>query len=115
MSVAHSHVPPNRHAGIIIPFLKSSNLNKSVLSPYRHITLYSLYGKVLDSLVLHRYHDTLETNKLQFGFISHHSINHCTFLAIKVITYYINNGFDVCSCAIDMQKAIERVNLLKIF
>ena len=36
-SVAHGHIPPNYHAGTIIP--QSGNLHKSVLSSYRPTTL----------------------------------------------------------------------------
>ena len=44
-------------------------------------------------------------------------INHCTFVAKEVIglSYYINSGSDVYACALDMQKAFDRVDLVKLF
>ena len=41
--------------------------------------------------------------------------NHCTFVAKEVISYYINSGSDVYACALDMQKAFDRVDLVKFF
>jgi hypothetical protein len=53
--VWHGHAPESWLCGSIIPLLKSSTLDKSHLSSYRPITLSSLFGKIVDILVLNRY------------------------------------------------------------
>lgn len=115
IAIIHGYIPADWQAGTIIPLLKSGNLDKSLLSSYRPITLSSLFGKVIDLMILNRHQEAFNSSDLQFGFKSSHSTNHCTFVAKEVIAYYINNGSDVFSCAIDMQKAFDRVDLTKLF
>ena len=115
IAIIHGYIPADWQAGTIIPLLKSGNLDKSLLSSYRPITLSSIFGKVIDLMILNRHLETFNSSDLQFGFKSSHSTNHCTFVAKEVIAYYINNGSDVFSCSIDMQKAFDRVDLTKLF
>ena len=51
----------------------------------------------------------------QFGFNKGLSISHCTFVVREVVDYYLNNGSPVYACALDMQKAFDRVNFIKLF
>ena len=39
----------------------------------------------------------------------------CTFVVKEVVSYYINNDSAAYSCAIDMSKAFDRVDLVKLF
>ena len=39
----------------------------------------------------------------------------CTFVVKEVVSYYINNDSAVYSCAIDMSKAFDKVDLVKLF
>ena len=110
----HGYIPADWQAGTIIPLLKSGNLDKSLLSSYKLITLSSIFGKVIDLVILNRHQEAFNSSDLQFGFKSSHSTNHCTFVAKEEIAYYINNGSDVFSCARDMQKAFDRVDLTKL-
>ena len=104
MIIRHGHVLSEWHSGTIIPLVRAGNLDKSSLSSYRLNTLSSLFGKVIDLLVLSRYLGVFCSSSLQFGFKSRHSTNHCTFVAKEAIAYYINNESEVFACAIDMQK-----------
>ena len=70
MAIRHGHVPFEWHSGTIIPLLKAGNLDKSSLSSRRPITLSSLFGKVIDLLVLSRYQETFCSSDLQFSFKS---------------------------------------------
>ena len=99
----------------IIPIPKSGHNDKSKTSNYRPITLSSMYGKIINILILKRHTDLLPFSNLQFGFKAHHSTDKCTFVAKKVIQYYLNNGSEVYGCTLDMQKAFDEVNLLKLF
>ena len=113
--ISHGHVPQQWLSGTIFPLLKSANLDKSQPSSYRPITLSSLFGKVLDLLILDRYYDYFYSCDLQFGFKKAHSTNHCTFVVKEVIDYYLHNDSDVYACTLDMQKAFDRVNIIKLF
>ena len=97
------------------PILKSANIDKSVTSSYRPITLSSLFGKIVDILILDRYHLAFSSCDMQFGFKQANSTAHCTHVVKEVIKYYMNNESEVFACTIDMQKAFDRVDLIKLF
>ena len=74
--IFHGHVPAQWLLGSIIPLLKSANIDKSVTSSYRPITLSSLFGKIVDIIILDRYHLALSSCDMQFGFKRAHSTAH---------------------------------------
>ena len=115
IAIIHGYIPADWQAGTTILLLKSGNLDKSLVSSYRPITLSSLFGKVIDLMILNRHQEAFNSSDVQFGFKSSHSTNHCTFVAKEVIAHNNNNGCDVFLCAIDMQKAFDRVDLTKLF
>ena len=52
---------------------------------------------------------------MQFAFKKNHSTNHCSFVIKKVVSHYLHNNSGVFACALDMQNALDRVYLLKLF
>jgi Reverse transcriptase (RNA-dependent DNA polymerase) len=113
--IQHGFIPSCWRTGTIIPLLKAGIIDKSISTNYRPITLSSLFGKIIDILILDRYSDKLASSSLQFGFKKGHSTDNCTFIAKEVSQYYINNGSDVFACALDMKKAFDRVDLAILF
>ena len=113
--ISHGYVPTEWKSGTIFPLLKAATLDKTTIASYRPITLSSLFGKMFDLIELNRYFDAFYFSDLQFGFKRLHSANHCTFVAKEVISYYINSGSNVYACALDTQKAFDRVDLVKLF
>ena len=113
--VLHGHVPPQWLTGTILPLLKSGNVDKSSFLSYKLITLSCLFGKIIYILILNRHANVFDSCDLQFGFNYGHLTNQCIYVAMEIIDYYCNNGFDVFACALDMQKAFDRVNLIKLF
>ena len=59
-----------------IPKLKSGTAVSS--DNYCGMALSSVFGKLFDNIVLHRYHEMLCTSDLQFGFKKKSSTNLCT-------------------------------------
>ena len=51
----------------------NTNSNRTVSGNYRDISLSSVFGRLIDLLILHRYSDVLGTCDLQFGFKSKRS------------------------------------------
>ncbi len=51
----------------------------------------------------------LTSGDLQFACKADTSTTQCTWAATEVITYYNNNGSDVCSCLLDCSKAFDRI------
>ena len=53
--ILHGHAPLSWLSGAILPLLKSASLDKTQVLSYRPITLLSLFGKIIDIMVLNRY------------------------------------------------------------
>ena len=68
-----------------VPIPKGKNINLTDLESYRAITLSSVFGRISDSVVLHRYSDKLDSCKLQFGFKQDWSTAVCSMISKKVI------------------------------
>jgi len=68
-------------------------------SGYREIALSSVFGKVLDLIILNRYADFLINSELQFGFKAKRSTSMCTMVQKEAINYYTSKGSSVfCTC-----------------
>ena len=65
--------------------------------------------------MVNKFNDALYSSKCQFIFKKSHSTNMCKFVLKEVIIYYINNYSAVYLYAIDMSKAFDRVDLVKLF
>jgi len=55
---------------------------------YRVIALGSILGKVLDDLILFKYHDVFSTSDMQFGFKKSHKTTQCIFAVNEIVQYY---------------------------
>jgi len=65
--VCYGSVPNDFLLCTTIPMPKG-NTNRAVSGNYRGITLSSVFGRLIDLLILHKYSDVLGTYDLQFGF-----------------------------------------------
>ena len=82
---------------------------------YRGIALSSIFGKLLDQIVLAKFADKLVTSDLQFGFKKQRSTNMCTMSLKETLEYYSNaDGVAFCTL-LDATKAFDRVNFCKLF
>ena len=109
------HFPSMLKENTIIPILKRSTLDPSCMDNYTAISLSSLFGKVIDHLLLRRYMDFFSTNENQYAFKKNGSCNKSTFVLTEVIKYYVSNGSSPIACFLDMHKAFDRVNLTTLF
>ena len=75
----------------------------------------SLFGKIIDIMVLNRYQDLFLTSNRQFGFKKDSSTNHCSFVLKEVISFYLRSNTNVFACILDMQKAFDRSDLIALF
>ena len=75
----------------ILPILKPKSGTAVSSDNYRGIALSSIFGKVFDNIVLHRYHEMLCKSDLQFGLKKKSSTNLCTMVLKETISYYIHS------------------------
>ena len=76
----------------------------------RGIALSSVYGKLLDNIVLFQFGDELQTSQLQFGFKAKSSTNLCTFVLKEALSYYATNQSNVFCTFLDATKAFDWIN-----
>jgi len=67
-ALIHGTLPENFVHSTIVPIPKGQNVNAADSNNFRGIALSSVYGKLLDNLVLFQFGDELQTSQLQFGF-----------------------------------------------
>ena len=93
--ILHGHALLSWLSGTILPLLKSASLDKTQVLSYRPITLSSLFGKIIDIMVLNTYQNLFLTSNRQFGFKKDSSTNHCLFVLKEIISYYLCSNTDV--------------------
>ena len=113
--LCHGCVPENMSVSTVIPIPKGRNINLTDSANYRGISLSSMFGKILDLIVLARYSDFLVTSDLQFGFKEKCSTGMCSAVLKECISYYITNNSTVYCTMLDATKAFDRVEYCKLF
>jgi len=98
----------------VIPIPKGRN-GQSDSDNYIGISLSSIFGKILDLIILNRYTNQLLTSDQQFGFKAKRSTNMCTIVVKEVVNYYVNNGSPALCMMLDATKAFDRVHYGKLF
>ena len=91
---------------IVLLILKKKNVE---LKPY------SILGKLFDNVILQNKKSILNTSDLQFGFKTECSTTYHTFVLGELIQYYKNNKTDVYVMMLDVSKAFDRVEYVKLF
>ncbi len=61
----------------VIPIPKNRNKSLCTSENYSGIALSSIFGKVLDKVILNKNHDVFKISDLQFGFKEKHSTSQC--------------------------------------
>jgi len=89
----------------IIPIPKKSNGTAADSENYRGIALSSILGKILDNVILEKYHDRICTSGLQFGF---KRISSTDMWKRNSVVLYETSNFDA-------SKAFDRVQYYKLF
>jgi hypothetical protein len=112
--LTHGTFPSDLVTSTVIPIPKGRS-GQSDSTNYRGIALSSIFGKILDLIMLDRYRNILSTSEHQFGFKAKRSTNMCTMVVKEVIDYYVNNGSPVYCTMLDATKAFDRVNYCKLF
>ena len=111
----HGLSPDSMVKGTMVPIPKGrwNNLNNS--DNFRAITLSSIFGKILDIIILRKEESNLLTSELQFSFKKNSSTSLCTAMVKETVSYFVNNDSNVYALMLDASKAFDRVNFCKLF
>ena len=82
-------------------------------SNYRAIALSSIFGKILDWVILIKEESALCFSNLQFGFKKGMSTTQCTYSMLETVNYYNFNKSNIFM--LDTSKAFDMVNDCKLF
>ena len=77
--------------------------------------LSSVLCKLLDHILLTKYHDVFTTSDYQYGFKKQHSTVGCTAVVNEIIQNYLNNNTNVSTVLLDASRAFDWVNYVKLF
>ena len=101
--------------GTIIPIHKNQRESINDSSNYRGIALSSIFGKLIDNIILMVNAQVLRSCDLECGFKPNHSITQCTFVLKEVIQYYMNQGGNVYCLLLDASKSFDNIHYVKLF
>ena len=111
----HGSSPDGIVLGTMIPLPKGRWNDLSCSDNFRAITLSSIFGKLLDFIILVKEEKHLCTSDLQFSFKKGASTTLCTSMMQETTSYYVHNGTNVYGLLLDASKAFDRVNYCKLF
>jgi hypothetical protein len=113
--LVHGSVPDDLRHCTTIPITKGGKCNATNSENYRGITLSSVFGRILDQIVLNKYASHMTSDDLQFGFKRNSSTAMCSMVLKEVITTFTNGNSGVFCTFLDASKAFDKVNYCKLF
>ena len=96
--IIHGYLCEGLMDTVLIPIVKDKKGDISCKDNYRPIALTSVISKLLESVILSRYHFCLLTSHNQFGFKEDHSTDLCTFMLKQFVDYYNKKYSPVFIC-----------------
>ena len=113
--LSHGFSPDSMIMGTMIPIPKNRKQSLCNSSNYRAIALSSIFGKILDWVILIKEESALCSSHLQFGFKKGMSTTQCTYSMLETVNYSNFNKSNVFVLMLDASKAFDRVNYCKLF
>ena len=113
--ITHGMSPESMLVGTMIPIPKGKRQVVCCSENFRAITLSSVFGKVLDWVILIKESSSLQSSELQFGFKSGVSTTHCTMALQETVSYYNAKKSNAYVLMLDASKAFDRVEYSKLF
>jgi len=112
----YEYVPDGFGITIMVPILKASVHNKlHSTDDYRGISINPIISKLFEMCLLSIFNTYLVSSKRHFGFKSKSSCAHALYCARVTTEYFVERGSTVNLCAIDMQKAFDKMNKYALF
>ena len=111
----HGISPDEFLVSILIPIPKGHRVDTGNSSNYRAVALSSIYGKILDNIILSVQQEELKTSDLQFGYKSESSTIMCSTMVIETIQYFTACHSPIYVLYMDASKAFDRLYHIELF
>ncbi len=111
----HGTSPHGMLMGTMVPLPKDRWANLSSSDTFKAITISSIFGKLLDFIILIKEENNLCTIDLQFSFKTGSSTSLCSSMVQETMSYYVHNGTNNYGLLLDASKAFDRVSYCKLF
>ncbi len=76
----------------MVPIPKARWANLTTSDHFRAITLNSIFGKLIDIIVMNKENENLCTSCLQFSFKPGSSTSLCTAMIQETVSYFVHGG-----------------------
>ena len=113
--MTHGLLPDSMLAVTLVPVIKNKAGKIGSMDNYRPIALASVISKVLESILLDRLGNYINTRDNQFGFKPKHGTELCIYSLKEIVEMYRGQNSSVLIGVIDASKAFDRVNHQKLF
>ena len=111
--LCHGHTNQMLLLGTLCPLPKNNAVNNS--DNYRAVVLCSCIAKLYDLVFIEKQKSCLSSDLLQFGFKAERSTSQCTLMLTGIVNKFVSNGSSVYTILLDMSKAFDKVDHLKLF
>ena len=103
----HGHVTQILLLGTLVPIIEDKLGSITSSKNYRSIAISSLILKIIDWVFLLLYGSSFNLSDLQFAYQAGCSTTMCTWAVLETVDYFMKNGSEVYTCAMDMTKAFD--------
>ena len=105
-----------RHSYIVpIPKIKDTRVKSMSCNDFRGIAISPIVSKVFEHCVLDRFRTCFSSSEAQFGFKKDLGCRNAIYMARSIVDKIIAGGNTVSICAIDLNKAFDKVNHSSLF
>jgi hypothetical protein len=105
--LVHGHITNILLLATLVPIIKDKLSSANVSKNYRSIAISSIVLKLIDWIFIILYGVKFNLNDFQFAYQAGCSTTMCTWAVLETVDWYLNNGSEVFSCAMDMTKAFD--------
>ena len=101
----HGHITNILLLATLVPIIKDKLGSINVSKNYRSIAISSILLKLIDWIFILLFGIKFGLNDFQFAYQAGCSSTMCTWAVVETVDWFMKNGSDVYSCALDMNKA----------
>ena len=105
--LVHGHITNILLLATLVPIIKDKLGSINISKNYRSIAISSILLKLIDWIFILLFGINFGLNDFQFAYQAGCSTTMCTWAVLETVDWYLKNGSEVFTCAMDMTKAFD--------